>query len=394
MKNTLVIGLILFLSNIAAAIPGDGFCECNKSDVNTWHASDSNFQEIQLDCAKSGDTILMEPGTYYGFQYAPGSLAPPTPGFFAVIYPQGRNIIYKKDPNSSGEVILSGLCYSNICGTVFFSPCQIIHGEGNGCQLIGLTICCSPLPNEHIDDMTRPWCPPWRGIVCTGSSPLIKDCNLVSRYYAFSGMDITGITIENPNSKLVIESCRIADFNGPGITFAGNDVNIEINDCLLSGVHTEFCAISITDYPTRSTLRINNSTISNFGGGGISVAGSSDFDLEVNSCHIVGNTSGASGGGIAWSSVNNNTMLVSRCNLIGNAALDMGGGIYSTGSMTRIEDCNIIGNIAGHDGGGIYCSLGHSTIENCRIENNTEFYTSEDPGVNYGGGGDSVKYYV
>ncbi len=117
--QTFIFTVFLLVANVAVAVPGDGFCECN-SDGNTWHADDSNFQEIQLDCAKSGDTILMAPGTYYSFQYAPGYRN--DPGFFAVIYPQGRSIIYKKDPNSSGEVILSGLCYSSVGGTVFFPP--------------------------------------------------------------------------------------------------------------------------------------------------------------------------------------------------------------------------------------------------------------------------------
>ncbi len=319
-----------------------------------------NFHEIQGE-AQSGDTILMAPGLYSGAFYEQGFL-------WAVIYPDGRNIIYKKDPNTSGEVILSGyrpFQFNPLIGD-YWPPCQITNSEGNGCQLIGLTIYCSPRPEETISTEYK------TGIVCNNSSPLIKDCNLVGWKDGYHGIDIF-----NANAKLVIQSCQMPDFNGAGIVLS-YDVNVEINDCTISGVQTEYIGIGIGNYPASGTLQVNNSAISNFGGGGISVAGSEErvvnLDLMVNSCNIAGNGlvygGNVYGGGIAWNSTDN-TMLVSRCNLIGNAALDMGGGIYCTSSMARIEDCNITGNIAGNNGGGIECSGSSSAfIKNCKIENN------------------------
>jgi predicted outer membrane repeat protein len=171
----------------------------------------------------------------------------------------------------------------------------------------------------------------------------------------------------------------MTDFNGIGIALRGG-VNVEINDCAISGIQTNYSGVgTYTDFPTSGTVQINNCIISNFGSGGISVAGA--LDLEVNSCHIEGNINDL-GGGIAWGGSANNTMLVSRCNLIGNTASDMGGGIYSSGSMARIEDCNITGNTAGSKGGGVY-SGDHLVLKRCRIENNT----AVDGGGGIGGSG-------
>ncbi|MGA2679238.1 MAG: right-handed parallel beta-helix repeat-containing protein [Sedimentisphaerales bacterium] len=333
-----------------------------------------NYQRNAL----SGDTIIMEPNIYHGEWYQPLD----GPQYWVpVIDPNGRNIVYKKDPNSSGEVILSGLkppldppippYHINY----FRPPCQITNGEGTGCQVIGLTIRCGVAPDElplnpygYFEDFCDDY--GWMGIECENSSPLIKDCNLVDfpEYLAqFRGCKIS---INNTNGRLVVQSCRFIDINDGGISMTGN-VTVQINSCTLSCINTAYCGISAAYTGSGSIAEINNCAISNFGRGGINVGLA---ETTISDCNII-NNNGYDIGGIFCSG---DSLIVSRCNVIGNTADIEGGGIYSACTATIIEDCNITGNTAA-GGGGIECGSSRSTlIKNCRIENNIAYQ--------YGGG--------
>ncbi len=346
-------------------------------------ANPSNFHNIQRD-ANSGDTILMEPGLYHGEYYGPDEQGNYI--WRPVIYPNGRNIVYKKDPNSSGEVILSGIAPigpppypEGPLIHIFIPPCQIINGETNGCQVIGLTIRCGPASGELARDplgFFEDFCDDggWIGIDCQNSSPLIKDCNLVDfSEYPLPHYSSCKIYIWNTNGRLVIQSCQFIDSNEDGIGIGGN-VNVQINDCTISGINTAYRGIDAGYTSSGSIVEINNCDISNFGEG-IYVAFA---DATISDCNII-NNNGWYGGGIYC---NSNSLIVRRCNVIGNTAGGQGGGIYSyCTATTLIEDCNITGNTSGFDGGGIYCDGGNLTLKRCMIENNTA------DGGDLGGGG-------
>jgi Right handed beta helix region len=336
-------------------------------------ATPATFHNIQRD-ANSGDTIIMEPNIYHG-EWCDG---PDGKQFWTpVIDPNGRNIVYKKDPNFSGEVILSGLVPPIPTDSFYYfrPPCQIKNGEGSGCQVIDLTMRCGLAPEEYPSDFCDNY--PWMGIECRNSSPLIQDCNLID--FPSPPSDYRGckIGITNTNGRLVIQSCRFTDANNGdsndgGISIAVGDgddvVDVQINNCILSCINNvQYFGISAGYTTLNSIVEINNCDISNFGQGGISVGSA---ETTISDCNII-NNHGSDGGGILCGG---NSVVVRRCNLIGNTADGTGGGIYNLSSSIILEDCNIIGNTAGGlSGGGIYSDSYNLTLKRCRIENNTAY---------------------
>lgn len=370
MKHTVVIVLVLFLMNFALS--------------EERHANPANFHEIQ-NMSQSGDTILMSPGVYYPYCYSTYDCT--------LIDPNGREIVYKKEPNSIGEVILSGFVDGHIHYYSYFTPCKIVKGEGNGCQLIGLTIRCGWDPNEEgsvpHDDF---------GVICRYSSPLIIDCNFVGL-----NNSLGGISIIKPNGQLVIQNGHFTDCNGYDVSiidsnYAGvcSEADVDIinstfrgNQNIANGINISLCdnnssvQISGCNFvgemgvgngiscdginSINGLVEVNDCNISGHGGSGIFCLGVFGFNLLVTDCNI---TDCGESAIYTWNS--DFQCIVRRCNLNNNNSSSEGGAIhFDEYRLFTVEDCNIIGNTSLSTGGGIMCR--NALIKRSRIENNTSY---------------------
>ncbi len=154
-----------------------------------------------------------------------------------------------------------------------------------------------------------------------------------------------------------------------------------------NGYANEGGGIKCHSSPTLYNNKIIGNTASDWGGGGIFLAGGFP---TINNCTISGNT-GLIGGGIFGDWGLDPTM-ITNCTITGNISQGEGGGIYiSNYSHLTITNCNISDN-SGLTGGGIRCAHTGTgwprlsvSITNCTIVGNTaDFagglsYTSDSP---------------
>lgn len=332
------------------------------------HHIPADFSTIQagLNAAASGDTVLVQPGTYV------------------------ENINW---PQVNGIKLISAGDSSN----------TIIDGNQTGRVITmesgGLVDTTTVVQGFTLRNAAGEWY--GGGIYCDASSPSIRDCvisqNLAERYgggiYCIYSSPV--IEYSSINSNVAVHG----DIGtGGGIYLA--ESSGYIHDCVLTEntatAHGGGCAI-MNSSPIISDCTINNNScsVSIAHGGGLYFYGSSP---TISGCTIT-NNSGSYGGGLYFreSSVNlyssiigentvdqfgggilskNSNADIHGCLIRENSSALDGGGVYfeTTGSDSSnysISDCEIVANDA-MQGGGIYCdSHANPLIIRCRIIENT-----------------------
>ncbi len=289
---------------------------------------------------------------------------------------------YTENINFGGRAItvisVSGYSVTAIDGNATGTVVTFNSGEGSGSVLDGFTI-------QNGGSVTY-----GGGIYLTGSSPVIKNCNI------FNNNATHGPGIYMISSSPTIDTCLFSNNTSvfDGAIYAVSSSRPTISNCTFTGNQVRWGGgIFIADTAGTATftnlimtgnnansgagLYIRNSTVnvtdlnisSNTGaiGGGIHIEGSSVVTID-GSCNISNNSIAFDGGGI--NITGSSTLNITGCTIEGNSGR-WGGGFRIISSEVNITGSSILNNSATF-GGGIN-SIGTSTvtITNSLIVGNT-----------------------
>ena len=178
------------------------------------------------------------------------------------------------------------------------------------------------------------------GIICSISSPTIRNCTISGNTFEHSGslgpeMDSKGGGgIHCFFSDAIIDNCTIegnksSTYGGGILIYYGKpgSNNVLIDNCVISSNHAELGGGGI--YSTNKTTIKNNIISGNTAenGGGILAAGQTMID----NCIVSGNIAN-DGGGIVLSK----EVWVRNCTIAGNRAIEYGGGVYHSVSSRSL----------------------------------------------------------
>ncbi|UCH11026.1 MAG: T9SS type A sorting domain-containing protein [Fidelibacterota bacterium] len=315
-----------------------------------------DYDTIQaaLNAAQSGDTVLVQSGTYYE-----NIIWPDMNGIKLLSAGDTSNTVI--DGSANGSVIDMNPSISTIDSTTEISGFKITNGNTSSLGG-GMTISnASPvLRRLWITGNTASGA--WLsigggGIYISDGSPALTDVTVSGNTTSGSGSSGGGIKISGGTPRLtdvmVSDNMIIGPGSGGGVSIGGDGSPI------LTGV------------------TVTGNTASS--GGGIGISGSP----ILTDVTVVGNTAG-SGGGIYISDGSPTLTIVT---MTGNLA-SSGGGLYIRGGSPTLTDVTVTGNRAsGADGGGggIYIWEGNPTLRGVTITGNT---------ANYIGGGIYFRSYA
>ncbi len=275
---------------------------------------------------------------------------------------------------------------------------------GGGLYLTGSNI---QLANVNIYDNSSDW--EGGGIYIDESNPTIDNCSIESNHAI--GHDGGGIysILSNPIIKDSELSNNFA-ISGGAIYF--NYGSPSISNTLLSYNTASSQGGGIACFrsmPTLINVTMYRNTASQ-GGGYLSWPEGVNFNNVI----VAGNFASGNAGGI-YLALESNTSAISGLNLIGNRANGVGGGLYLSNCLMNITNCTISRNISDDSGDGIYTTDGSNlSLENSNIvKNGVGVYNADNsevldainnwwgdasgphhPSQNPNGRGDSVNAFV
>jgi parallel beta-helix repeat protein/predicted outer membrane repeat protein len=325
------------------------------------HDVPAEYATIQsgLDVSASGDTVLVQPGTYFE-----NLIWPQVNGINLIASGDTSNTII--DGNQVGRVItmtseglidtttlIQGFTIRNGLAEEY----PDISGGGIYCLESSPTISECSISGNTAGDLGG-------GICCEEASPMINNCTISGNSVDHAGGGICCYQASSP----IISNCYVignSAIHGGGIKCLSSS-SPTISNCIVDGN-------SASQGGGINCYRSSNPSISDCYviGNSASVGGGIYCNLSsptITDCTISDNLESQQGGGICCHTASNPT--VSNCVINGNSAIS-GGGIYcSGGSSPSISNGTIRGNLALHEGGGIYSSSG-TTISNCAVTDNT-----------------------
>jgi predicted outer membrane repeat protein len=306
----------------------------------------ADYPTIQqgIDASADGDTVLVQPGTYY-----------------ENINFNGHNIVLGSQFLTTGDT--SYISTTVIDGDSAGPVVTFSSSQDSGPAIIGFTIQHGFAPNGG-------------GILCDSSSSLISYNNIVENYYRYRG---GGIYCDNSYS--IIENNNIGNNvggnHGGGIYCNNSDPTIKYNSIKVNSAGSSGGGICC--HYSSPTIFSNNICDNSAGsiGGGILCGFYSNPTIINNT--ISGNSANGEGGGIRCALLS--TPTIRRNEIFGNIAVQGGGVAFVVGSDERfvVSENIIYNNVADiANGGGIYCEMSAPIFLNNKITNNTA--------NNFGGG--------
>ncbi|MBN2279611.1 MAG: T9SS type A sorting domain-containing protein [Candidatus Marinimicrobia bacterium] len=280
-----------------------------------------DYDTIQsaIDRAYSGDTVLVQPGTYH------------------------ENL---KWPNGNGIRLIAAGDYTN----------TILDGSKNGAPVISMDISFQLIDTSTIISgftIQNGQTTIGGGIFIKNSSPTLKNLHFKKNYtIGISYQSGDGAAIYMINSSPVITDCKIYD----NYAQWGSGGGIYMMD---------YC------YPVLSNLQIYKN-IAKYGGGGINIENFSS--PVINNVQIYENIAYEDGGGIFCK--NYSSPIIYDVTLEDNSSSYSGGGIYCLDySSPVVENIKIYNNSTGYSGGGIYCEdSSNAVINSAEIKGNRAIY--------------------
>lgn len=325
-----------------------------------------------IDHASTGDTVLVQPGTYIeninfnGKNIVVGSL-------FITTNDTNYIDISIIDGDYNGSVVTFENGENN---TAVLSGFTIKRGEA----LVGAGIYCfssSPTVENSVitgNRITEAWWDGGGGIKCVNSNLILRNVtvnnNTVDGFNGYGG----GIFFDFCEQP-VLENVNIIGNNSE---LAGGGIYMVFSSPILNNVkvknntaHWGAGIVIISESnPTLTNVTISgNETAVYGGGGGIAISSSSPI---LNNVDITNNSAFKGGGMTVGLYVDLSSSY--NVNIIGNSA-DFGGGIHGmamTPTLTTISNIVIVGNTASEAGGGIYFSDKNDVIiSNVTLSGNT-----------------------
>ncbi|MHC4867164.1 MAG: right-handed parallel beta-helix repeat-containing protein, partial [Planctomycetota bacterium] len=248
--------------------------------------------QAAIDSAVDGDTVVVEPNTYY-----------------ENINFRGKSItLTSTDPNDPGATIID----ANASGTVVTFP----DNAGATCVLAGFTI-------TNGNALGRP--SSGGGILCHSGTITINNCIITGNSAGEGG----GGGIYNEYGDLTLAGC----------TFIGNVVDCAMFFCGGGGIFNQYGNLILTDCTFSDNVAVGGN-----GGGIYSMEG----ELTLTDCRFSLNSAAFEGGGVA---TDYKRVTVTNCTFTGNSA-DWGGGMNNSHWGATATNCIFTGNSA-EKGGGI-----------------------------------------
>jgi parallel beta-helix repeat protein len=339
------------------------------------HHVPTDFASIQsgLNASSSGDTVLVQPGTYFE-----NIVWPPVNGIKLVAAGDSSSVFI--DGNQVGRVLTmssGGVIDTTTLIQGFTIRNGSIVGENGGgiyCYQSSPTISECAISGNTSDGNY----PTGRGggIYCFQSDPTISDCTISEN--SSDGQLPEGGGIYCFQSNPTVSDCTISENSASDTWDDGRGGGIHcyyssptISRCTVSGNSAYEYGGGIYCYQSNPT--ISNCTISENSaerGGGIN--GLSSSNITINNCSVSGNSADLYGGGIY---IVESNATISNCTISVNSAEAYGGGIFGLGySNATINDCDIFENSTSGDGGGISLLISEATISNCTLSGNSASY--------------------
>jgi len=254
--------------------------------------------------------------------------------------------------------------------------CDILAGTSNDQNHNGVPDECEPQTTWHVDANAAPG----------GNGSLGAPFQTLGAAFAAA---ISADTIRVANGVYVGSANRNLDFGGRNLTVQGNGGAANcIIDCQQLGRAFSAGAVGAASRIQGFTIR-NGKTVSNVGGGGISLQGASPtilscvFDhcdafmggglwmqnsnAEIRGCVFATCTSTDRGGALRAESATNPRII--DCNFVSCHGHE-GGAIATYGPLTRIERCLFQSNSANSPGGAIRFNAGEVFLDQCWIAGN------------------------
>lgn len=332
--------LILPFLCLLLAVP----CKADTIIVDQNGFGDFNNIQEAINYSWNGDTVIVNPGTYYENVYFYGMAVTLT----------STN---PSNPNIVAQTIING---NQADSVVTFA-----WGEDGNSVITGFTI-------------TNGLAESGGGICCWSTSPTITNCVILGNSSVGSSHDGKGGGIYGCSG--IISNCIITGNYAEAFGGGLSDCDGTISSCTISdnsitysrGGGLDDCDGLIVDCTIRDNYIIGSWAY----GGGLS-----DCDGVISHCRITGNhTAGAGmGGGLYRCDAE-----ITSCDILGNYtgsyidAVTGGSGGGLTHCNGPIYKCTIVGNVAG-DGGGLYRCNG--SIRECTIADNSATWSAEGGGL-------------
>ena len=269
--------------------------------------------QAAINATESGDTVIVEDGTYTG------------PGDVDLDF-GGRNVTVASVNGPASTIIDCGGSSSSLHRGFFF------HSGETGAVVSGLT-----LENGYSADTGG------AVSVAAGCTVTLANCALAGNYAAaYGGGVYNGGAVTLTNCAFTGNS--VSDGNGP---YSGG-----------GGVYDDSASTA-----TLTGCTFTGNTSGGVGGG----VYSSHATVTLTGCAFTGNGSTNDGGGGVCNSYS--TATLTGCAFTGNTTNVYGGGVFNSYGSVTMTNCTLTNNTAGQ-GGGVVNSLCTVTLTNCTLTGN------------------------
>ena len=328
--------------------------------------------QAAIDASTTGDTIVVNPGTYderinfLGKGITVKSTDPLDPAIVSTTIISGQNVFGTLVTFESGETsssVLDGLTITRGRGN-----------SGNGKRGGGAFIdTSSPVIQNCVFDLNYAGNDAAGAIYILGSgSALIKDCDFTNnRANTFNGHGGAMLILNNDNT--IIDGCVFQDNQAKygGAISIGSGGSPQITNSTFLGniattggaIHIFYCSPQISD-----TVIDGNTAYDYAGGVSFTTGASATFER----CKITNNHSDLDGGGVMMLSGPYTPIFINTI-IAGNTAVREGAGVnvsVSTSVSPEFTNCTIANNIAGQLGGGVITTH-NSTLTNSIVWGNS-----------------------